>query len=292
MSRSAIRFVAPVLLSLTVMLIAAVISIEVLSTVRAWVGGEGLYSKGQKNATYYLSQYTVTHSEEDFSSYLTAIAFPLGDLQARLALQRRPADVQGAWEGFRQGGSDPADIGSIILLFRLFGQSGPVRHAIDIWTDGDSYTLRLFAVAARIHPSDGSVVPEDELVAARSELNRINGELTPLSARFSSTLGQLARWTRSLLIIALAIGTLITALLCIRVTRARVHERDVKEHGLARLTELYGQPAHLARSLSQATVRRVVPNLRRHQWADAGRGGNAQARPVGHRVRGLPRRSP
>ena len=258
MSRSAIRFVAPVLLSLTVMLIAAVISIEVLSTVRAWVGGEGLYSKGQKNATYYLSQYTVTHSEEDFSSYLTAIAFPLGDLQARLALQRRPADVQGAWEGFRQGGSDPADIGSIILLFRLFGQSGPVRHAIDIWTDGDSSTLRLFAVAARIHPSDGSVVPEDELVAARSELNRINGELTPLSARFSSTLGQLARWTRSLLIIALAIGTLITALLCIRVTRARVHERDVKEHGLARLTELYAALSQASQLISRVRYRKQL----------------------------------
>jgi diguanylate cyclase (GGDEF)-like protein len=258
MSRSAIRFVAPVLLSLTVMLVAAVVSIEVLSTVRAWVGGEGLYSKGQKNATYYLSQYTVSHSEDDFSKYLTAIAFPLGDLQARLALQRRPADVKGAWEGFQQGGSDSADIGSIILLFRLFGEVGPVRRAIDIWTEGDSYTLSLFAVAARIHPGDGSVVQEDELVAARSELNRINSELTPLSARFSSTLGQLARWTRSLLIIALAIGTLITGLLCIRVTRARVHERDAKEHGLARLTELYAALSQASQLISRVRYRKQL----------------------------------
>src|ERR1700744_1022953 len=51
-SRLAIRFVAPVLLSLTVMLVAAVLSIELLSTIRAWVGGESLYSKGQKKATY------------------------------------------------------------------------------------------------------------------------------------------------------------------------------------------------------------------------------------------------
>ncbi len=258
MSRSALRFVAPVLLSLTVMLIAAVVSIEVLSTVRAWVGGEGLYSKGQKNATYYLSQYTVTHSEDDFDKYLTAIAFPLGDLQARLALQRRPADVKGAWDGFQKGGSDSADIGSIILLFRLFGQAGPVRRAIDIWTEGDFYTLRLFAVAARIHPSDGSVVPEDQLIAARSELNRINSELTPLSARFSATLGQLARWTRSLLIIALTIGTLITGLLCIRVTRARVRERDAKEHGLARLTELYAALSQASQLISRVRYRKQL----------------------------------
>src|SRR5579863_9461781 len=84
MSRSAIRFVAPVLLSLTVMLVAAVVSIEVLSTVRAWVGGEGLYSKGQKNATYYLSQYTVTHSEEDFQLYQSAITIPLGYWRGRV----------------------------------------------------------------------------------------------------------------------------------------------------------------------------------------------------------------
>src|SRR5258708_35450661 len=84
-SVSAIRFVAPVLVSLSVMLVAAVISIELLSTIRAYVGGEGLYSKGQKNATYYLAQYPVSHSEEDFPQHLTAIAHPLGHPQARPA---------------------------------------------------------------------------------------------------------------------------------------------------------------------------------------------------------------
>jgi diguanylate cyclase (GGDEF)-like protein len=255
MSRSAIRFVAPVLVSLTVMLVAAVISIEVLSTMRAWVGGEGLYSKGQKNATYYLAQYTVSHSEEDFRQYLTAIAFPLGDRQARLALQSSPADLQAAREGFLKGGSDPADIGSIILLFRLFGKAGPVRQAIDIWTEGDSYTMYLCALAARIHPIDAAEVPAAEQAAIRSDLNRINSELTPLAARFSSTLGQVARLTRSLLIVALTFGTLITGLLCIRVTRARVRERDAKEQGLARLTELYAALSQTSQLISRVSDR-------------------------------------
>jgi len=237
------------------MLVAAVISIEVLSTMRAWVGGEGLYSKGQKNATYYLAQYTLSHSEDDFRQYLTAIAFPLGDRQARLALQRRPIDLQSAREGFLKGGSDPADIDSIILLFRLFGRVGPVRHAIDIWTEGDYYTMRLCALAARIHPTDATEVPAGELTAMRAELNRINGELTPLAARFSSTLGQVARLTRSLLIVALAVGTLITGLLCIRVTRARVRERDAKEQGLARLTELYAALSQTSQLISRVNDR-------------------------------------
>jgi diguanylate cyclase (GGDEF)-like protein len=254
-SRSVVRFVAPVLISLTVMLVAAVLSIELLSTIRAWVGGEGLYSKGQKNATYYLSQYALSHSEKDFQLYQAAIAFPLGDLKARLALQRRPSDLNAAYEGFLQGGSVPADVDSIIMVFRLFGGVGPVRRAIDIWAEGDSYTSRICALAARIHPADGSEVPAAEQARVRAALHQINDELTPLAARFSSTLGDLARTTRSLLILALALGTLITALLCIRVTRARVRERNAQEQGLARLTELYAALSRTSQLISRVSNR-------------------------------------
>jgi diguanylate cyclase (GGDEF)-like protein len=254
-SRSAVRFVAPVLISLTVMLVAAVLSIELLSTIRAWVGGEGLYSKGQKNATYYLSQYALSHSEKDYRLYQAAIAFPLGDLKARLALQRRPSDLNAAYAGFLQGGSDAADIDSIIMVFRLFGGVGPVRRAIDIWTEGDSYTSQICALAAVIHPADGSEVPAAEQARIRAALHQINDELTPLAARFSSTLGNLARTTRSLLILALALGTLITALLCIRVTRARVRERNAQEQGLARLTELYAALSRTSQLISRVSNR-------------------------------------
>jgi diguanylate cyclase (GGDEF)-like protein len=239
MSRSAVKFVAPVLVALTVMLVAAVLSIELLSTIRAYVGGEGLYSKGQKNATYYLAQYSVSHAREDFQHYVTAIRYPLGDREARLALQRNPVDLEAARAGFLAGGNDPADIDTIILLFRLFGNVGPVRRAIAIWTEGDRYTLRICALAARVDRASTTAISPEENAAIQAGLNRINSELTPLAARFSSTLAQLARTTRSVLIFALTFGTALTGFLCIRVTRARVSERDVKERGLARLTELY-----------------------------------------------------
>ncbi|MGD0492814.1 MAG: EAL domain-containing protein [Steroidobacteraceae bacterium] len=254
-SRLAIRFVAPVLLSLSVMLVAAVLSIELLSTIRAWVGGEGLYSKGQKNATYYLSEYTRSHAEKDLRLYQAAIAFPLGDWKARLALQRRPVDLEAVRAGFLEGGSAPADIDSIILVFRLFGNLGPVRRAIDIWTEGDAYTLQICALAARAHPADGSEVTPAEQARIQAALHRINDELTPLAARFSATLGDLARTTRNLLILSLAVGTLITGLLCIRVTRARVRERDAKEQGLARLTELYAALSQTSQLISRVSDR-------------------------------------
>ena len=221
-SRSTIRLVAPVLTALLVMLAAAVISFEVLSTIRAYVGGESLYSKGQKNATYYLAQYASSQSEEDFRQYRAAIAFPLGDMEARLALQHRPVDLEAAREGFLQGGNDSADVPSIILLFRAFGGRGPMRKALDIWAQGDSYTLRLCAIAARLHPAGSAAPSAAERAEIRAELSEINRELTPLSARFSATLGDLARLTRTVLAIALTCATAITGFLCIRVIRARV----------------------------------------------------------------------
>ncbi len=258
LTRSTIRFVAPVLVSLTMMLIAAVVSLEMLSTIRAYVGGESLFSKGQKSAIYYLSRYASSHSEEDFRLYQAAIAFPLGDRQARLALQRRPVDVEAARRGFLQGGNDPADLDSIVLLFRMFGDFGLMHEAVDIWTQGDSYTLKLCALADRLHSAAGSKASAAQLAAVRSELDTINRELTPLSARFSYTLGKLARTARTLLVLALAGFTLITGLLCIQVTRARVNERLAKERGLARLTELYAALGKTSQLISRVRDRRQL----------------------------------
>ncbi len=237
------------------MLVAAVFSIELLSTIRAWVGGEGLYSKGQKNATFYLSQYALSGSEEDFRLYEAAIRFPLGDYKARLALERHPPDTAAAREGFLEGGSSAADVPSIITVFRLFRNLGQVRQAIAIWTEGDSYTLRLCAIAARLRPADGHALAAAEKAQIIEELNRINRELTPLAARFSSTLGDLARTTRTLLILALAAGTLLTSALCIRITRARVRERDAKEKGLARISELYAALSQASQLVSRVRDR-------------------------------------
>jgi diguanylate cyclase (GGDEF)-like protein len=250
---STLRFVAPVLMSLTVMLIAAIFSIELLSTIRAWVGGEGLYSKGQKNATFYLSQYALTQDEQDYRLYRSAISYPLGDLRARLALQRRPPDVNAARQGLLEGGSNAADIGSIIVVFRLFSHVGQVRDAVVTWTEGDGYTLQLCELAARLRPEDGHAISAADKQQITTELNRINRELTPLAARFSSTLGDLARTTRTLLIAVLTLGTLVTSALCIRVTRARVRERDLKEQGLARLSEFYAALSQASQLVSRVS---------------------------------------
>ena len=39
---------------------------DILTAVRAYVGGEGLWSKGQKDAVHYLERYAESHAERDY----------------------------------------------------------------------------------------------------------------------------------------------------------------------------------------------------------------------------------
>jgi len=51
-------------------------SLYAMSAMRAYVGGESLWSKGQKDAIYYLSLYVDSRDEENFRKYRAAIAIP------------------------------------------------------------------------------------------------------------------------------------------------------------------------------------------------------------------------
>lgn len=229
------------LLALFVSLATAAISLELLSGIRAYVGGEGLYSKGQKNAAFYLAQYIHSHDAEDFQQFLTAIAIPMGDWQARIALQKDPPDLELARLGMLAGGNDPSDINGLIRLFLWFGHVGPMKRAIEIWTQGDALTLSCITLADRMRQAvdAGNAAAEEQAVG--SDLQDLNLRFTALENEFSSTMGNAARLTRSALILALTLSTLLTGTLCVRVTRARLRERE-------RVTELYAalsQTSHL-----------------------------------------------
>src|SRR5579864_2850702 len=110
---------------------------EILTGVRAYVGGEGLWSKAEKRAVLSLTKYAASHAEIDYQRYLADIAVPIGDKLARLQLQRPSPDMAVVRQGFLQGRNSPEDLGSMVMLFRRFGRIGYMARAIAIWTDGD-----------------------------------------------------------------------------------------------------------------------------------------------------------
>src|SRR3954466_10993432 len=77
-----------------------IFSIAALSAVRAYVGGESLYSKGQKDAQVYLLDYLEFRREEDYRRFSAALVVPLGDRAAREALERPQSDRAAARAGF------------------------------------------------------------------------------------------------------------------------------------------------------------------------------------------------
>jgi len=76
--------------------VVAVASMGVLSALRAYVAGESLYSKGQKDALLYLHEYVESHVEDDYRNFRRALTVPLGDRIAREALQADAGPGRGA----------------------------------------------------------------------------------------------------------------------------------------------------------------------------------------------------
>ena len=64
------------------------LSLYMLSAVRGYVAGESLWSKGQKDAIYYLHLYADNRDPAVFEKYLQAIKVPQGGHRLRMALDQ------------------------------------------------------------------------------------------------------------------------------------------------------------------------------------------------------------
>ena len=124
---------------------------DIQNGVRAYVGGEGLWSKAEKRAVLSLTTYAESHKESDYQQYLAEIAVPAGDKQARLQLQAASPDMALVSQGFIAGRNHPEDVESMANLFLRFGRIGYMAHAIAVWTEGDRYIDQLRSIADELH---------------------------------------------------------------------------------------------------------------------------------------------
>ena len=157
-----LRITWPFLAIVLVLVVLARESIEIVSATRAYVGGESLWSKAQKEAVYYLFRYAQSRAEADYQDYREAIAVPLGDRRARLELEKREPDIAVARDGFIAGQNDPDDIDGMIMLFRRFREIEFMDQAIAIWAEGDQGIAELDTLAEELHAriAEGDPRPE------------------------------------------------------------------------------------------------------------------------------------
>lgn len=217
---------------------------DILSAVRAYVGGEALWSKAQKDGMQNLLQYATSGDQRYYEAFELKLVVPLGDKRARLALQQARPDIDTARRGFIDGGNHPDDVGLMIWLFRRFAWVPQMAEAIDIWRQGDAEIVGLRRLAARLHEQLEQGIPDSDKLQLLSELERSNRRLTGLEDRFSSTLADAARWvarvssTVSLVFtgLLLGIGGLLTWLL-VRDVRRGEQELAQSEARFRRLAE-------------------------------------------------------
>ena len=198
-----LRLVAPFVAILIFQALLAGLSLEMLSSVRAYVGGEGLWSKSQKNAIHFLSVYSQTGDEDFFDRFKQAIAIPLSDRVARHALEQPTPDLEAARDGLLGGGNHPGDIPGMIRLFRYF-QHGPyMATAIRHWKSTDPFLDQLVSLGNAIH-EELSQAPAAAGRAAfhKEQIDFIDRRLAPFATAFSENLGEGSRFIKFVLTVA------------------------------------------------------------------------------------------
>src|SRR4051794_35392195 len=139
----------PLMLTMTLMLLLGLASISTLSSLRAYVNGEGRWSKAETQAIADLRRYSVSGDEADYAELQRQLSVPIGDRAARLELLSAAPDLGIARRGLLAGGNDPADIPGMILLFRLFSGSSIMAPSVRAWTDGDVLIMQFSDVGQR-----------------------------------------------------------------------------------------------------------------------------------------------
>ncbi len=189
------------LLHAGVLLAVTAYGMQALSASRAYVEGEGLWSKAEKEATLELLQYIEDGNETDYADFWAQINVTLGDHAARLELNKPNPDYGVVARGFVQGRIHPDDVDNLAWLYRTFGWEPHIASAIRVWTLADEKIVVLIGLAEQIHQA--RLPPEDtqRLQTLRLQVRATDDELTALEDEFSRTLGDGARWLTGVVVL-------------------------------------------------------------------------------------------
>jgi PAS domain S-box-containing protein len=230
-ARKLLTIVAIFVLIVVCVFFLGVFRSQVLTGVRAYVGGESLWSKAEKRAVISLTRFAEGHDERDYQEYLSEIAVPIGDKQARLELQKSSPDFEVVRRGFVQGRISAEDVDSMAMLFRRFGNIGYMARAISVWTDGDRHIDELRSLADRLHEQiKTSPFDQAKIQEIAQQVAAVDARVTPLEDEFSSTLADGARWIDRMLSFAMAAASGILLLIGVGISIAVLNQiRDSEE---------------------------------------------------------------
>ncbi|HEY2658869.1 MAG TPA: ATP-binding protein [Caulobacteraceae bacterium] len=170
---------------------------------RAYVAGEALYSKAQKEAVIDLMRYAYTREDRDYALFLASLQAPKGDRVARQALEASQPDLRSAERGFLQGRNAAADVPTLIMGFRLFSRWPPFAEAVRDWRTADEQFIGLEQLGEQIRRKTrphGVAAPAAQL----AEIERLDHVATASEQKFSEQMGRVARQATAIAYAAVA----------------------------------------------------------------------------------------
>ncbi|MEP7164726.1 MAG: ATP-binding protein [Ferruginibacter sp.] len=257
-------------------------AIHTLSSVRAFIGAEGLWSKAQKDGVFHLGKYQRSHNEADYIAFKKFMEVPLGDHKARVELFKKDPDLSIVKAGFLQGRIHPDDMDGMIKLVTRFNNTHYIHKALDYWGQGDSLITVLIPIAEetqrQIHSGSISSEKLDQLTQG---VDAINEQLTHLEDNFSFTLEEGSRWLENLILkilftVALTVeitGLVLTVLVTRSITKGlneinRVSDKIMKGHLDEQVTVFSNDEiGQVATSVNRMTEQLIISNRELQNFA-------------------------
>ncbi|WP_426440800.1 EAL domain-containing protein [Bradyrhizobium genosp. P] len=209
-------------------------SLQVMSAVRAYVAGESFWSKGQKDAIHYLQIYVSTGAPDYLKKFDAAIAVPLADRVARLALESPGNNDAAARTAFAKAGNHDDDIGGLIWLFKYFRKIHHVAGAVTAWRNSDVLLDQLIEIR---NQAANDVALHDPTAATirhwAERISVVDAALSALAVDFSDHLGQASRQVSSLLLLINVVIAACLAGIVVFHTRRMLLRRWLAETALA-----------------------------------------------------------
>ena len=177
-----------------IMVITGIFGMEIISSVRAYIAGEGFYSKAQKDAVYFLTQYSISKNESDYMQFLEAIKIPMADRDARLEMEKADFDSDFARQALINARNHPDDVGGMIRLVKFTRKVRDIKKAVMFWAESDKHNVKLKKFGAELHDII-SIKPVDHVLLAvmMKKMKILNKQSIIAQENFSVHMNKAAR---------------------------------------------------------------------------------------------------
>jgi len=177
--------------------------LRLLSSIRAQVATESLYSKSQKDAVLHLIQYAASGDEREYGAYRQNMTIPMAGRLARMELAKARPNLALARQGMLSAGNGEVDADDMIFAFQTSQLFGIQIDAAGAWSKADQELILLDAEAEALHNALRPVNP-DTVAAQRSlaGIKDINARLSDIEYELAERLERAGRHAQHILLLA------------------------------------------------------------------------------------------